>query len=91
MFFDSAKRRDLLFACYRKLLRIVFHCLHWMTKDLLQTPGSRTVGLTEVFVDFIAVAHAWSGISDQFPANHTDVAAMKWIAKHTFHRMGMHS
>src|SRR5579863_3130407 len=45
-------------------------------RDLFQTRRLRPPGLPEVLVDFIAVAHLRTGITDQLPTNQAGVSAM---------------
>jgi hypothetical protein len=64
-----AQWRDLrfLFTVRRgrsNLLHVVFDSFDRVAKDLLQAHGSRTVGLSEVFVDLIPVIHPWTGKAD---------------------------
>jgi hypothetical protein len=42
----------------------IFDGLHGMPEDLLEAFGFHGVGFAVVFIDFIAITHAWSGKSD---------------------------
>jgi hypothetical protein len=42
----------------------IFDGLYGMPEDLLEALGFHGVGFAVVFIDFIAIAHAWSGKSD---------------------------
>ena len=66
---SAAERRDLrfLFTVRRgrlRLLHFVFDSLDRVAKDLLQTHGSQTVSLSEVFVDLVPVIHPRSRKAD---------------------------
>src|SRR5260221_9932765 len=53
-------------------------------RDLFQTRRLRPPGLSEVLVDFIAVAHLRAGIPDQLPTDQPRVTAVHRIAEHAF-------
>src|SRR5580704_13255637 len=70
-----------------KLLRIVLDPFHRVTKNLFQTLRCRGISLPVILVDLIPVTHSRPRKSNQLPADHPNVAAMQWIAEHSFHCM----